>query len=59
MRLIVVGSRGRGKLGRALLGSVSATLAADAPVPVLVVPPDASVPALGPLERPASAGATA
>jgi nucleotide-binding universal stress UspA family protein len=40
-RLIVVGSRGRGALSGALLGSVSRALAASAPVPVLVVPPNA------------------
>jgi nucleotide-binding universal stress UspA family protein len=36
--LIVVGSRGRGALRAAVLGSVSGTLAASAPLPVLVVP---------------------
>jgi len=40
-RLIVVGSRGRGALSGALLGSVSRALAASAPAPVLVVPPKA------------------
>jgi hypothetical protein len=39
--LIVVGSRGRGALSGALLGSVSRALAASAPVPVLVMPPNA------------------
>lgn len=39
--LVVVGSRGRTSW-RAPLGSVSRTLAADAPVPVMVVPPTAA-----------------
>jgi nucleotide-binding universal stress UspA family protein len=43
VRLLAVGSRGRGPLRQALLGSVSATLAASAPCPVLVVPPTAEV----------------
>lgn len=34
---IVVGSHGRGMLGRALVGSVSADVAAGAPCPVLIV----------------------
>ena len=42
-RLLVVGSRGRDALRGTLLGSVSAALAATAPVPVLVVPPTARV----------------
>jgi nucleotide-binding universal stress UspA family protein len=41
-RIIVVGSRGRGALSAALLGSVSGSLAATAPLPVLVVPPTAN-----------------
>lgn len=39
--LLVVGSRGHGALRAAVLGSVSGTLAASAPLPVLVVPPTA------------------
>jgi nucleotide-binding universal stress UspA family protein len=41
VRLLAVGSRGRGPVRRAFLGSVSAELAATAPRPVLVVPPTA------------------
>jgi nucleotide-binding universal stress UspA family protein len=37
--LLVVGSRGRGTLRAALLGSTSHALATDAPCPVVVVPP--------------------
>jgi nucleotide-binding universal stress UspA family protein len=37
--LIVVGSRGRGSLAAAFLGSVSARLSGCAPCPVVVVPP--------------------
>jgi nucleotide-binding universal stress UspA family protein len=39
--MVVVGSRGRGPIKRALLGSVSAALLARSPCPVLVVPPGA------------------
>jgi nucleotide-binding universal stress UspA family protein len=41
--LIVVGTRGRGPLVSALLGSVSQTLARKAPCPVMIVPARASV----------------
>lgn len=43
VRMIAVGSRGYGPVRRALLGSVSAALAATAPCPVLVVPPTAEL----------------
>jgi hypothetical protein len=39
--LIVVGSRGRGTVRAAALGSVSSALAVTAPLPVLVAPPTA------------------
>jgi len=39
--MLVVGSRGRGPLKRALLGSVTAELLGSAPCPVLAVPPGA------------------
>jgi nucleotide-binding universal stress UspA family protein len=38
--VIVMGSRGRGGLRRALMGSVSGSLVRHAPCPVLVVRPD-------------------
>jgi hypothetical protein len=41
--MIAVGSRGHGPVRRALLGSVSAALAATAPCPVLIVPPTATI----------------
>jgi nucleotide-binding universal stress UspA family protein len=40
--LVAIGSRGRGTLTSALLGSVSAAVAARAPCPCLVVPPSAA-----------------
>jgi nucleotide-binding universal stress UspA family protein len=39
--LLVAGTRGRGWLATAFLGSVSSALVAHAPCPVVVVPPDA------------------
>jgi nucleotide-binding universal stress UspA family protein len=47
----VVGSRGRGPLRAALLGSVSTELAEEAPCPVVVVPPGVTMAPLG--EHPA------
>ena len=40
--LLVVGSRGRGDLASAVLGSVSHRVASSAPCPVVIVPPGAS-----------------
>jgi len=44
--LVVVGSRGRGAAGAALLGSTSAALAGSAPWPVVVLPAGAEIQAL-------------
>jgi nucleotide-binding universal stress UspA family protein len=41
--LLVVGSRGRGPLSGAVLGSVSAELARRGPCPVVIVPPGATL----------------
>lgn len=49
--LLVVGSRGRHELGSAVLGSVAAELIRQAPCPVVVVPPNATLPSQ--LETPA------
>jgi nucleotide-binding universal stress UspA family protein len=40
--LVVLGSRGRGELKAALLGSVSASVAAHAPCPCVIVPHEAA-----------------
>jgi nucleotide-binding universal stress UspA family protein len=45
---IVVGSHGRGRLGRAIVGSVSATVAAQADCPVVIVRGDDSSAKVGP-----------
>jgi nucleotide-binding universal stress UspA family protein len=39
--LVLMGSRGRGELKAALLGSVSSKVASGAPCPCVIVPPDA------------------
>jgi nucleotide-binding universal stress UspA family protein len=46
-KVLVVGSRGRGPLRAALLGSVSRVLATRAPLPVVAVPPTARLPRMG------------
>lgn len=52
VQMLAVGSRGHGPVRRALLGSVSAALAATAACPVLVVPPTATLgDALDPARR--------
>lgn len=47
-QFLVVGSRGRGLLKSAVLGSVSSALAGDAPCPVVVVPPGSTPTGPGP-----------
>ncbi len=56
-RLLVVGSRGHGRWRKALLGSVSAELAASAPVPVVVVPLSARIDGPAPARSRALVGA--
>jgi nucleotide-binding universal stress UspA family protein len=51
--LLVVGTRGRGALGRIVLGSTSRQLAHHAPCPLVVVPPSARRPRL---PRPSTPG---
>jgi nucleotide-binding universal stress UspA family protein len=46
-KVLVVGSRGRGPLRAAVLGSVSRALATRAPLPVVAVPPTARLPRMG------------
>ncbi|WP_030151446.1 universal stress protein [Oerskovia turbata] len=47
--LVVVGSRGLGAFGAVFLGSVSVQLAAQAPVPVVVVPAESKFSTVGPV----------
>jgi nucleotide-binding universal stress UspA family protein len=42
-QLIVIGSRGRGRIRSALLGSVSSALATSAPTPVAILPAGARI----------------
>jgi nucleotide-binding universal stress UspA family protein len=52
--LLITGSRGRGPVGGAVLGSVSAKLMRNAPCPVLIVPRGVSAPAAERQARPAA-----
>ncbi len=45
--LLVMSTHGRGGLARLLIGSVAATMVREASVPLLIVPPHASLPELG------------
>ena len=56
--LIVVGTRGRGRLASALLGSVSQALVQQAPCPVMIVPANASADTPRRFDRTAGEGST-
>jgi nucleotide-binding universal stress UspA family protein len=55
--LIVMSTHGRGRVGRATLGSVTSATAQDATTPILVVPPHAPAPParMAPFSRPTAA----
>ena len=56
--LIVVGTRGRGRLASAVLGSVSQALVQQAPCPVMIVPANASADTPRRFDRTAGEGST-